>query len=157
MNNYRILFIISILTFSLFSCEEEVINQMSEDYPQDYDINYEIRQVLQYDPVNIKGIDVSEKLDFFNTIRFSLHYNDGELTHISYTNGDVPFSPFNFEIDPGVKTEVELDYDVMPNELRIKGTDNVVAYFQNGEFIMPFALDCGSINYKYTFKDIQQD
>ena len=37
---------------------------------------------------------------------------------------------------------------------RIKGTDNVVAYFQNGEFSVPFQLDCEELNYKYTFKEI---
>ena len=46
------------------------------------------------------------------------------------------------------------DTEALPNELRIKGTDNVVAYFQNGEFSVPFQLDCEELNYKYTFKEI---
>jgi hypothetical protein len=127
---------------------------MSDDFPKDYNIEYEIRQVLQYDPMNINGINISRKLDFFSTVRFTLHYKDGKLARLTYSNGDVPFSPFGFEAESEIETDCELDYDIMPNELRIKGTDKVIAYYQNGEFIMPFKLDCGSISYKYTFVNI---
>lgn len=154
MKNHKLFISILLITFSFLGCEEEISNQMTEDYPQNYDIDYGIRQVLQYDPMNINGIDISEKLDFFNSIRFTLHYNDGKITNLTYSNGKVPFSPFNFEADSEFEGECELDYDVMPNELRIRGTDKVVAYYQNGEFIMPFQLDCSSINYKYTFTNI---
>jgi len=154
MKSFKILMTLSLFALLFVGCEDEIVNRMSDDYPQDYDIEYGIRQVLQYDPVNIKGIDVAGKLSFFNDIRFSLHYNDGKITHFTYSNGDAPFSPFDFEIAEGVKIECEMNYDIMPNELRIKGTNNVVAYFQNGEFTMPFQLDCGSISYRYTFKSV---
>ena len=65
----------------------------------------------------------------------------------------LPFSPYAFEIPSG-EVECYLDTEALPNELRIKGTDNVVAYFQNGEFSVPFQLDCEELNYKYTFKEI---
>ena len=151
MKNYKILTIIFLLIFSLFGCEEEISNEMSADFQQNYDINYEIRQVLQYDAMNINGIDISEKVDFFSTVEFTLRYNDGKITGLTYSNGDVPFSPFSFETDSEIDVDCELDYDVMPNELRIAGTDDVIAYYQNGEFIMPFQLDCSSVSYKYTF------
>lgn len=154
MKTYKFLIPILILTLSLVGCEEEISNQMSTDFPQNYDVEYEIRQVMQYDPMNINGLDISDKVPFFSTIRFTLHYNEGKITHLTYTNGEVPFSPFGFDAEPQIEAECELDYDVMPNELRIKGTDNVVAYFQNGEFIMPFQLDCSTISYKYTFTNI---
>lgn len=144
----------SLLTVLFLGCEEDIVNQMSDNYPQTYDIDYEIRQVMQYDPVNITGLNISNKLSLFETIRFSLHYEGGKLTHFTYSNGDAPFSPFSFEFDEGTELACELDYDVMPNELRIKGTDNVIAYFQNGEFTMPFQLDCSSVSYKYTFKSV---
>lgn len=154
MKNLKIFIPLLLVTLFHYSCKEEISNQMTDDYPQNYDIEYQIRQVMQYDPMNINGIDVSGKLDFFNTIRFTLHYNDGKITHLSYSNGEVPFSPFGFTTESLTETECELDTDVMPNELRIKGTDNVVAYFQNGEFVMPFQLDCSELSYRYTFANI---
>jgi hypothetical protein len=154
MKNYKLFIPIVVITLSLFGCIEEISNQMSVGYPQNYDIEYGLRQVVQYDPMNINGIDVSKKLDFFSALRFTLQYTDGKLTKVTYSNGEVPFSPFSFETESNFETECELDYDIMPNELRVKGTENVIAYFQNGEFIMPFQLDCGSLNYKYTFTNL---
>jgi hypothetical protein len=142
--------------FSLLSCEDEVSNKMSSDYPQNGTVTYGLRQVLQYDPMNINGIDISKKMDFFSTVRFTLYYENGKLAKLKYVNGDVPFSPFQFDAVSTVEGECELNYDVLPNELRMKGTDKVIAYYQDGEFIMPFQLDCASLRYKYTFVNIEQ-
>ena len=146
---------IILMILSLFGCDEEISNKMSTDYPQNYNITYQLRQVLQYDPMNINGIDVSKKLAFFNSLRFTLQYNEGKLTKLKYSNGLVPFSPFSFDAESEFEADCELDYNVFPNELRIRGTNKVVAYYQNGEFIMPFQLDCSSISYKYTFVNIE--
>lgn len=149
------IFLLSIPFFFLMGCIKDVSNQMSEDYPENYDIEYGIRQVLQYDPVNINGIDISKKMDFFSSLKFGLHYEEGKIVRVTYSNGNVPFSPFNFDNESDFEVECELDTNVFPNELRVKDTDRVIAYFQNGEFTMPFTLDCGSINYKYTFVNIK--
>ena len=154
MKNKISVITIIMIVFSLFGCEEDLSNKMSADYPQDYEINYELRQVLQYDPMNINGIDISKKLDFFSTVRFTLRYKDGKLSNLTYSNGGVPFSPFSFDADSEFDEECELNSNVFPNELRIKGTDEVIAYYQDGEFIMPFQLDCSSLSYKYTFINI---
>lgn len=154
MKNYKSFILLLLMAVSFFGCEEEISNQMSTDYPQNYDIEYKLRQVMQYDPMNINGINVVSKLEFFSSVRFTLHYNNGEITSLSYNNGSVPFSPFGFEADSQIEADCELDYNVMPYELRIKGTDKVIAYFQNGEFTMPFKLDCSSISYKYTFVNV---
>ncbi len=154
-SNKLIISILLMMVISLFGCDEELSNKMTNDYPQNSDITYKLRQVLQYDPMNINGIDVSKKLDFFSTVRFTLHYNEGKITKITYTNGDVPFSPFNFEADSELEVDCVLNYDVNPNELRILDTNKVIAYYQNGEFIMPFQLDCSSISYKYTFVNVE--
>ena len=53
---------------------------------------------------------------------------------------NVPFSPYNFEIPEG-RIDCYLDTEALPNELRITGTENVIAYYQNGEFSIPFQLD----------------
>ncbi len=150
----KIFFMLLAITFSFAGCEERT-TRMLEDYPENYEINYGLRQVLQYDPFNIKGIDISKKLDFFGTVRFTLYYTDGKLTHLKFSNGDVPFSPFSFEMNGDLDVDCEMNYDVSPNELRIRGTDKVVAYFIDGEFVMPFQLDCQLLNYKYTFKSIE--
>ncbi len=149
------IFSVILTFFSLSGCEDDLSNKMTDDYPQNYDITYELRQVLQYDPMHISGIDISKKLDFFKTVKFTLHYNDSKLTRLTYSNGNVPFSPFSFEGNPDVEADCELDYSVSPNELRVSGTDKVIAYYQNGEFIMPFQLDCSSISYKYTFVNVE--
>lgn len=156
MKYFKLLITPLVLAFTLIGCEDEVSNEMAGSYPQNYDIEYKIRQVVQYDPVNINGIDVSDKIDFFNSIRFALHYKEGKITHFSYSNGDAPFSPFNFEAEMDGEVACEFDEEVTPNELRIKGTDHVVAYFRNGEFIMPFQLDCSAINYRYTFSSLTE-
>ena len=155
MKNNKLIIAILLVIASFFGCDEEVSNQMITDYPQDFVIEYGLRQVIQYDPMNINGIDVLKKLNFFSTLRFTIQYEGGKITKVTYSNGDVPFSPFSFDAEASFEADAELDYDVFPNELRVRGTDNVIAYFQNGEFIMPFHLDCGSINYRYTFTNVE--
>jgi hypothetical protein len=49
-----------------------------------------------------------------------------------------------------------LNTNVLPNELRLTDSEKVIAYYVNGEFSIPFKLDCPSLDYKYTFKSIQQ-
>lgn len=154
MKSYKSFILLFLMAVSFYGCEEEISNQMSADYPQDFDIEYKLRQVIQYDPMNINGINIVGKVGFFNTVRFTLHYNNGTITKLSFNNGNVPFSPFGFETSAQMEADCELDYNVMPYELRIKGTDKVIAYFQNGEFSMPFQLDCNSISYKYTFVNV---
>ena len=152
MKKYALILTCAAACAALTGCEG-VSDRMSSDYPSSYDIKYGIRQVLQYDPMNINGIDVAEKFDFFGTLRFTIHVKDNRMASLEFSNGDVPFSPYAFEIPSG-EVECYLDTEALPNELRIKGTDNVVAYFQNGEFSVPFQLDCEELNYKYTFKEI---
>ncbi len=151
----KIAILILMMVVSLVGCEDDLSNKMTNDYPQNKEITYKLRQVLQYDPMNINGIDVSQKLEFFSTVRFTLYYTDGKITRLTYSNGNVPFSPFQFEAESDLDVNCVLDYDVYPNELRILDTDKVIAYYQNGEFIMPFQLDCSSVNYKYTFVNVE--
>ena len=141
--------------FSFLSCEDLDRLKMVSDYPADYDITYGLRQVMQYDEMNINGINVVEKLSFFETFRLTIHYTDSKISAVTLSNGNIPFSPYDFDIPAG-KTACYLDTDVLPNELRIAGTNNVVAYFQNGEFSIPFKLDCAALDYKYTFKSVNQ-
>ncbi|MCD8166488.1 MAG: hypothetical protein LUE93_10445 [Bacteroides sp.] len=128
---------------------------MSSDYPSDYDINYSLFHVYQYDEVNINGIDITQKFSFFDTFKLILHYTDGKISAVTFNNGDIPFSPYSYEVPAG-KVDAYLDTTVLPNELRITGSDLVIAYFVDGEFSIPFKLDCSSVDYKYTFKSVNQ-
>lgn len=149
--------VVSVL-LALASCEDDSRTKMSSDYPSDFDINYGLFHVYQYDEVNINGIDLASKLNFFNTFRLTLHYTDNKISAVTFDNGDVPFSPYSYygyEIPEG-KSDAYLNTDVLPNELRLRESEKVVAYYVNGEFSIPFKLDCPSLDYKYTFKSIQQ-
>ena len=150
--NVLMITIISVL-LSFSGCNTDERLKMDSDYPADYDIQYGIRQVMQYDEININGIDIAAKMPFFETFRLTIHYTNSKISAITYSNGDVPFSPYNSEL-PNGKIDCYLDTQALPNELRIKGTDNVIAYFQNGEFSVPFKLDCPLLSYKYTFKSV---
>ena len=153
MKKYAFIFSLAAVLFAFSACDD-VSDEMTSDYPSDYTIDYGVRQVLQYDPMNINGIDVSGKFAFFGTLRFTIYVKDSKMTSLKFSLGDVPFSPFAFDVPAG-EVDCELDTEALPNELRIKGTGNVIAYFQNGEFSIPFQLDCKSLNYKYTFKEIK--
>ena len=153
MKKYALIFTVISVLFSLSSCEINDRTDMSSDYPADYDIEYGIRQVMQYDEVNINGIDLAAKFSFFETFRLTIHYTESKISGVTFSNGEVPFHPYNFEVPAG-KISCYLDTDVLPHELRITGTNNVIAYFQSGEFSIPFKLDCPELDYKYTFKSV---
>ena len=65
MRKYALIFTVISALLSLSSCEDNSRTEMSSDYPADYDIEYGIRQVMQYDEVNINGIDLAAKFSFF--------------------------------------------------------------------------------------------
>jgi hypothetical protein len=150
-----LIFIVISVLFSLSSCENTDRLKMDADYPADFDVNYGLRQVMQYDEVNINGIDLAAKFSFFETLRLTIHYTDSKISGVTFTNGEIPFSAYDFEIPSG-KVDCYLDTGVLPNELRITGTNHVIAYFQSGEFSVPFKLDCPALDYKYTFKSVNQ-
>lgn len=139
---------------ALSACGTES-TEMSKDYPSDYDINYALRKVLEKDPVNVNGIDVYPYFDFFKSLRFTIHVREGKMSSIEFSNGDIPFSPFGFDIPSG-DAECWFDTENVPNALRLKSTGEAVAYFKGGEFYIPFQLDCKDINYEFTFKEISE-
>ena len=132
-----------------------VSTEMDKDYNQDYDINYELRAVLEKDPVNINGIDVYPFFDFFKSLRFTINVRDGKMTSLIFDNGDIPFSPFSFTVPSGT-VACEFDDSVSPNVLRLKDSKDVIATFRNGELYIPFVLDCEEITYEFRFKEVIQ-
>ena len=149
--------ILTVVTFLLFivSCDDENRTLISSDYPSEYDINYGLLHVYQYDEVNINGIDLAQKFDFFESFKLTLHYSENKISALTFSNGEVPFSPYSYEVPEG-KSDAYLNTSVLPNELRLTESEKVIAYYVDGEFSIPFKLDCQLLDYKYTFKSIQQ-
>ena len=155
MKKYVLIFTVVTVLFTIVSCDDDNRTLVSSDYPSEYDINYGLFHVYQYDEVNINGIDLVSKFDFFETFQLTLHYTDNKISAVTYSNGDVPFSTHSYEIPEG-KVDAYLNTDVLPNELRLTESEKVIAYYVDGEFSIPFKLDCQSLDYKYTFKSIKQ-
>ncbi|MCM1502672.1 MAG: hypothetical protein NC115_08430 [Bacteroidales bacterium] len=148
----RILLLAAAVCLAFSACRP-VSNQMDPGMPSDGDIVYTLRQVLEYDPVNVNGIDVCPYFDFFSTLRFTIQVRDGKMSYLQYTDGDIPFSPFSFGTGDGF-VECRLDMDVLPYALKLVETGETVAYFRNGEFYIPFQLDCKDLSYEYRFREI---
>lgn len=155
MKKYALILCVASVVLAFAGCEDENRTLMSSDYPSDYDINYGLLHVYQYDEVNINGIDLAQKFDFFETFKLTLHYTDSKIIAVTFSNGDVPFSPYSHEIPAG-KVDAYLDTSVLPNELRLTGSGDFIAYYADGQFSIPFKLDCPLLDYKYTFKSIDQ-
>lgn len=84
MKKNILIFAIASLLFSLAGCDTDDRVKMSKDYPADGDINYGIRQVMQYDDVNINGIDIASKFAFFDTFRLTIHYTDSKISGVTF-------------------------------------------------------------------------
>lgn len=95
-----------------------------------------------------------EEFDFFKTFKFTIYRTEGEFTGLEFNNGDIPFMPYDFDIPSG-KVSCYLATDVSPYELRLKESDKVVALFKNGEFYIPFSLDCIDLSYQYKFAEVK--
>lgn len=149
----KYIFTVVAAVLCLASCQP-FSNEMDPDYPTDYQINYTLKQVMEYDPVNVNGIDVYKYFDFFSTLNFTINVVDSKMTSLVFDRGDIPFSPFQFDIPEG-EVECWLDSESIPNALRVKGTDDVVAYYKNGQIVMDFQLDCKEISYEFRFKEVK--
>ena len=58
MKKYKYLLVMLSVMFLIAGCDAEDRSIISPDYPTDYEINYGLFHVYQYDEVNINGIDL---------------------------------------------------------------------------------------------------
>lgn len=149
-------------TFS--SCKEESdfpyipYEKDVQDIPTDGEdvqsqtVNYKLGKVLLCEPANPDGIDICGKFDFFGTVTMSVIQSPVGMK-VKIDKGTVPFNAWGFEI-PEEEFDCELDMEVVPNELRIKDTETVVATFENDGFTVSFQLDSDQLTYKYKFQSI---
>jgi hypothetical protein len=145
MKKYVLIFAIVSVLFPFSSCEDTDQLKINADYPADFDVTYGIGQVM------LSGTDVAGKFPFFETFRLTTHYTDNKISAVTLSNGEIPFSPYDFDIPAG-KTACYLNTGELPYKLCVAGTDHVIAYFQNGECSIPFKLDCQELDYEYTLK-----
>ncbi len=164
MKKLTIILALMLAVFNLCSCGEDAafpyipfekdepkIPATGEDAEEE-EINYKLGKVLLCDPVNHAGVDILKKLDFFGGVKMTVIQSPTGM-RASIEKGDVPFNAWGTEIPAG-EFECELDMDVVPNQLRIKGTDTVIATFESTGFTVSFQLDSDQLTYKYIFERI---
>lgn len=154
MKKYVMLSLAATLGLMMMSSCSRTNTIADVDYPSTYDIHYALKKVMEYDPVNINGIDVFPHFDFFTSWLITIHVVEGKMTSFELSTGDVPFATHAFPIPSG-KVDCYYDTESIPNALRIKDSDQAVAYFRSGQLYIPFVLDCEEISYEYTFKEVE--
>lgn len=138
--------------FMLSACVEVVPQNTVAETPNigDYEYTYTLHRVLEIDPLNTTGIDLLPHLDWFKSFSVKVYVEDGQYVACEIDNGGVPFSPYTFPIPSG-KVQCSLDTDHLPWTLRLS-TGEAVATYKQGQFCIPFQLDCADIRYEYWFK-----
>lgn len=152
-----ILFIASaVLALSFASCERVAPSDSQlkpdESLP-DRTTTFALSSVLEKDPMNTAGVEVVDKLKFFSTYRMLLTYTDGEISDIEFQQ-ELPFSTYSFDIPTG-KQACYYDTSRVPFTIRLKSTDDVVATYSVGEFLVSFNLGCEEVSYEFHFKKVE--
>lgn len=161
MKKYALLLAATLLVSAFSACDEETTLPYipyeedetetpteSED-PEAVTNTYCLKQVLQCSPENPNGVDIFGKLDFFATLRMTVSVSATGAV-VEFDNGDVPFLPFAEALPEG-KIECDLDHNVIPNVLRIRDTETVIATFEKDGFTTEFQLDSKLLSYKYKY------
>lgn len=165
MKKYTIILIAALVACAFSACDEKTTlpyipvekpdpTPPSGENPDTYTVTYRLDKVLLCPPENPKGTEIFGKLDYFSSLRMTLDVSPLKIT-VTFDNGNVPFSPFAEPLPEG-PVECELDTNVYPapNVLRLKGTDTVIATFDQDGFTTEFQLDSKLLTYKYIFKPL---
>ena len=88
----------------------------------------------------------------FPSLRMTLNVSPLATT-VTFDNGDIPFVPFPEALSEG-PIQCVLDSNVIPNVLRVRGSDTVIATFEQDGFTTQFQLDSKLLTYKYKFKSL---
>lgn len=161
MKKYALLLAAALLVSAFSACDEETTLPYipyEEDTPEtptegeDPDAvtnTYRLNQVLQCSPENPNGVDLYGKFDFFASLRMTVSVSATGAV-VEFDNGEVPFLPFTEALPEG-KIQCDLDHSVIPNVLRIRDTDTVIATFEKDGFTTEFQLDSKLLSYKYKY------
>ena len=118
------------------------------DLAPDEPIVYTVSKALQFDPVNLGGIDIAKHMDIFDDVTFTIYRENAKVVAAEFA-GNMPFKviePFEG------KQEAYFDTERMPQAIRLKSNDQIVAVYSVGEFYMPFQLGCQEVRYELRFK-----
>lgn len=138
--------------FAFSSCMVEVAKDGAEiALHEDNAIeNYVINQVLEYDPMNPTGIDISKYVDEFSSITLTIYYEDGKMSAVEFNHGTLPYNPLAGQLPSG-KVSCTYDSTVYPAVIKLSdGT--VLAEMIYNEPVVKFSLDYSKISYQYSFK-----
>lgn len=161
MKKYALLLAATLLVSAFSACDEETTlpyipyeedeteTPTEGEDPEAVTNTYCLKQVLQCSPENPNGVDIFGKLDFFATLRMTVSVSATGAV-VEFDNGDVPFLPFAEALPEG-KIECDLDHNVIPNVLRIRDTETVIATFEKDDFTTEFQLDSKLLSYKYKY------
>lgn len=161
MKKYALLLAATLLVSAFSACDEETTlpyipyeedeteTPTEGEDPEAVTNTYCLKQVLQCSPENPNGVDIFGKLDFFATLRMTVSVSATGAV-VEFDNGDVPFLPFAEALPEG-KIECDLDHNVIPNVLRIRDTETVIATFEKDGFTTEFQLDSKLLSYKYKY------
>jgi hypothetical protein len=75
---------------------------------------------------------------------------NGKYAYCEVSTGDIPFNPYGFQLPAG-KQPCSLDNSVSPMAIRLSSGE-VLARYRQGQFVVPFQLDCSDISYEFWFK-----
>ena len=162
MKKYVIMIAAALSACAFSSCDEETTlpyipvekpednTPPSGEDPETYTVTYRLDKVLLCSPDNTNGLDISGKLDYFSPLRMTLNVSPLATT-VTFDNGDIPFVPFPEALSEG-PIQCVLDSNVIPNVLRVKGSDTIIATFEQDGFTTQFQLDSKLLTYKYKFK-----
>jgi len=125
-----------------------------DTYSNQHDDNavetFALKSVLEYDPFNPTGIDVTKEFEEFETLRLTIYYENGSIANVKFDNGDIPFSPVPFALPEG-KVPCTYDNGAYPPVLRLS-TGEAFVQMINNEPVFLFSLDYNMIKYEYKFK-----
>lgn len=164
MKKYAIILAAALLAGTFAGCEDEAtlpyipVEKPDDTTPPDgkdpatHTVTYRLDKVLLCAPENTNGTNIIGKFNFFASMRMTLSVSPTKTTLV-LDNGEIPFYPFSEKLPAG-EIECELDTNVSPNVLRIKGSETEIATFENDGFTISFQLDCKSLTYKYKFRSL---
>ncbi len=150
--------LICFLAAIVTSCYPVHLQDLTADgnYDGNKTSTFRIFKVLQIDDVNVNGIDILPYFDFFDTFSLTLTYEEGKISHLTMSNGDIPFSKkYGFDIPSG-EVDVYFDGSVFPNAIRRSDNNEILATFNKGVLVMDFQLDCASVSYRYMFTGVNE-
>ena len=86
----------------------------------------------------------------FDTYSLTVYVENGKYAYCEVSTGDIPFNPYGFQLPAG-KQPCSLDNSVSPMAIRLSSGE-VLARYRQGQFVVPFQLDCSDISYEFWIK-----